>query len=260
MSLTVSNDRAKQLRATLVAAGANLSIQAVKRLLASYQVPTVRQPVIQVQGGRRSTNNPRARGGKPKSKRPGMGSAVPKSIGSGLGNSVTTHLRGLISLANTSAYTGAFAWTLGCNPSSQTTISAIGASIFGNNMVAFSGMYREFRISKLAVRFMPSANNTAGGQISMGVDPEVLVGVPGNHGAIIRHRFNTFDAIWNDTSFAWLPTTTRDREEKFTTTAAHGEEEMSFGVLQVYSQNTLSSGASIGSILLDLDVTFTNPW
>lgn len=258
MSVVVRNDRDAQLRAALVASGINLSLKAARQLLqraatggGSTASPT---PTIRVQPLQR----PKRKSAKPS--RPSIPSSrIPRGLSNGLGNTCPVHLRGIYSVVNTSAGLANLAFTLGCTVSSSQTIGSFSQYVMGNNVAAYASMYREWKLLRLTCKYLPAVNNTAAGQVAMGIDPEVMAGTPGGFGAVVRHRCNLFDALWNDASFTWSPSTSRDREEKFTSSTTHSEGELSFGVLQIYSSNSLASGAAVGSLLMDVDVLFTNP-
>jgi hypothetical protein len=120
-------------------------------------------------------------------------------------------------------------------------------------------MYRQFRLMKLTAQFIPSNPNTAGGQLAIGIDSDVFAGSPSSYGNVIRHRASAFMPIFQEGSFVWTPSNSRDREDKNSLATTHTEDTLSQGVLQIYSTNTLANNAPLGTLWLQATICFSMP-
>lgn len=263
MTMVTTDDRNRQLSAALAGTGLAITAKAARRVLAAYMqgpqqrvLPSIQMPQQRSSGGRSKPSRNRA--GKRAAGTVGKTAnaiSVPRNVAGATTAAVT--LRGIYAIGNGSTAGQCSAYiTLGMNTSGSA--SALG-SVLGNAAQAYSSMYRQFRLQKLTVQFIPSVPNTAGGQVGLGVDSDPLAGSPNNFGNVIRHKASCFTPIFQESMLVWTPSNSREREDKHCLPLTHTEDMLSPGVLQIFSQNTIAASGNLGSLWLEATMVYSMP-
>lgn len=195
-----------------------------------------------------------------KGKGKGNKTMVPRPMGFGATNAIA--LRGVLALGNTGANVLSYQIPFAINSTIATSSSAqtLG-SVFGTALTNWVAIYRQWRPIKAIVRYVTGAPNTLSGNVMIGVDPDPLAGLAGSYQNVIRHTASLNSPVFANGATTWTPISHRDREDKFTTSATSNrtESELSFGTIQIYSQNSAASGTTLGVLEVDVWVVFSDP-
>jgi len=119
------------------------------------------------------------------------------------------------------------------------------------------GLYRQFMINKLVIKWIPNQAFTTSGSVALGIDTSPVAGVPGNLGQVIHHNPSFLIDLKTANQMTFIP---RKKDPRYTALVAGiDEDELSFGQLQVYSTNGLAASVPVGLIWFELDVTLIGP-
>lgn len=120
-------------------------------------------------------------------------------------------------------------------------------------LTALGGIFREFRLMKLEIDFIPRVGSTAAGVIAVAVDRDPRTGSPSTSAEVIR-RDPFFEVdIKQPGSLTWYPVTDDDKRWRYTLDATRPIEFLSHGSVIAYSSNDLALAANIGEL-------FYNGW
>jgi len=158
---------------------------------------------------------------------------------------------------NSAGYT----YSLAC----QSNISGVGfgpLSLFVTQWAALTNLYREFRITKITVDWVPRVGSTAAGEVAVAIDRDPRSGLAPQGTVIKRNPFFQTD-IKNPACLEWTPIDSKDSEWRYTLLSTLGgtrpEENLSFGALLIASNNDLPNGAIIGDLFLNVWAEFAVP-
>jgi len=118
--------------------------------------------------------------------------------------------------------------------------------------------YRQFMINSVSFTFIPNQGYTTGGTMSMGVDPSPLASVPTGLGNVLHHSCSKMFDIKSGATIMWKPSmASKGNVPRYTVPLGSlDEDELSFGIFQMYSPNSLAANVNIGNILIAADLTF----
>jgi len=177
---------------------------------------------------------------------------VPRNLSS-YADKISTCFRASPALTNTSADSAGYAYSLGV----VSNFSGIGRgpiSLFLTQWSALAALYREFRITKITIDFVPRVASTVSGEVAVAIDRDPQAGLAGQQVLVRRNPFFQTD-LKVPACLEWTPIDSKDREWRYTTLGtSRSEEFVSFGALLVATNN---SGLVQGSIFGDL---FINAW
>lgn len=118
-------------------------------------------------------------------------------------------------------------------------------------------LYRKFYLHSVAVRFVPYLSTTNSGSVAIGFDPDPSATTSINNGLVLRFKVSGMCDLMTPMSMTYYSQSEGFREPLYTTnTAATTEPDISFGLLNIVSYNTAASGATVGNLIFDVDVTF----
>lgn len=124
-------------------------------------------------------------------------------------------------------------------------------------LVNFAALYRQFTINSLEIRWIPSQGYTASGSVALGIDPSPLAGVPSGFNSVVHHTTSKLFDIKAEQAVVCKPTSLGKSGSRYTTAIAGlDEDELSYGVIQLYTNNGAATYASMGNYLVSVDVTF----
>lgn len=198
-------------------------------------------------------NGPARRAGRRKPR----GSRVPRGISSYV-DKITTCFRASPALVNTSA--GVCSNALALAISSNFTGALLGPiSQYITQWTALSALYREYRITRLTIDFVPRVASTVSGEISISVDRDPQAGLSAQSVVVRRNPFFQTD-LKVPACLEWTPVDSKDREWRYTTVgASRSEEFLSFGKLLIASNNSMISGDTIGDLFINAWAEFAVP-
>lgn len=267
MAMVQGNARRNQI-GTLVAGAAgqaayNQLLQEFRQLgqIGSYGSKKIKQALQGQSGSSRGRRNRSRKSGNGSAVRGGTSRFMPASIPGGLSGAQTmrTSTTDLIALPNPNAGILNNGYNLGF----QTSAASMNGLFGTGNMpraAQLSGLYREFRVNTLEIWFIPFVSTTTSGCISFGVDPDPSAGIPSTLNDPARHKTSAITDLAEKCRIVYNPR----QDGKITNRYVNGatgrtDDELNFGVLQVYSNNSLAAGAPIGYLKVTLDVTFIGP-
>lgn len=198
--------------------------------------------------------------GAPGRKRNSRQQRVPRGITS-YADKIKTCFRASPAITNTSVNTATYAYSLACNSNNfGTGVGAISA--FLTQWTSLAGLYREFRITKITIDWVPRVGSTAAGEVAIAVDRDPRSGLSTQAVVVRRNPFFQTD-IKVPACLEWTPVDSKDREWKYTALVGLGgarpEENVSCGVLLISSNNDLASGAVIGDLFINAWAEFAVP-
>lgn len=170
-------------------------------------------------------------------------------------DSVRVNLTDICTISNgTTAGVINFAYVIGA-VSTLSNLSSLGSVM--PRFYTMSQLYRQFRINRLVVKFVPNQPFTSGGSVGMGVDTSAVAGFPGGFGQIVHHNPSFLCDVKSAAQLTYIPS---KKDPRYTLLASGTtEDELSYGQVQLYSSNTLPAGAPVGLLWFELDVTLIGP-
>lgn len=241
------NQLAKQLRSMATLSGYPTT---------SYQNETVPSRRSRRRKNKQQSNNAgqRVRGGN---------AVMPASIPRGLAGSqsMRTTLRDIVVLLNGSTGQAGYSWGLGVqNSSASPPINGLFNPAWIPRGAVLAGLYREFRIFRVSVQFVPYVSTTNSGTVAIGVDPDPSVGLPTSLGAPARHKASVITDLTEKAIVTYNPAMDGKTGNRFTFQATNrSDDEYSFGTVELFSNNSLANAASIGYVVFTVDVAFIGP-
>jgi len=178
------------------------------------------------------------------------------------GNKLRCVLRGEQALTNQALNGTYFNWALGI--ATTTGFPTIGSII--TPLPVLAGLYREFKILGLWVKWAPYVGQNVSGGITVAVDDDPrTAAVVIASASSLSHRSPVFvtDLKMSD-SLVWRPKTTKDKEARYTAnlstgTPARAEEALSFGQLVLAGSNDQAAGYALGVLYCQIEVEFEHP-
>lgn len=244
-----------------IVAGAKIApslLRAFKQWYDSSNQMSTSSSFQNISGGKQSGN--RKKQSKQQKRASGNGSGqylnpqVPRGVKGGAGNSVRFVLKDVVGLNNVSSTGSKFFYPL-ANVSNTTGGGTLGEFIPRFNTLA--GLYRQFVINKLVVRFVPNQAFTAAGSIALGIDTSPLAGAPNDYGQVVHHNPSMLIDVKSQDQIVYVPT---KNDPRYTNSGVGtSEDELSYGVLQYFSTNNLGLGNAAGLMWFELDVTLMGP-
>lgn len=155
------------------------------------------------------------------------------------------------------------------NVSSGQMVGAINQSLFAGaqtfgtiipQSLALGTMFREFRVKKIGIDFIPRVGSTSTGSIGVCWDRDPRAGTVTSITTIVRKNpFFEVD-IKQPGDCTWLPTDEEDRRWRYSVDGSRPQENLSIGSLLWYSQNDLALNAYVGDLFLDVVFDFAVPY
>jgi len=184
---------------------------------------------------------------------------IPRPLVSAYADKITTCFRGSPALSNQAANAASYAIPLAVSTTSLVTPSVFPLSNFITQWTSLASIYREFRVTKLTVDWVPRVGSTAAGEVSCCVDRDPRTGTTLLANIVRRNPFFQTD-IKLPACLEWKPVDSRDREWRYTAaTASRPEESLSFGVLLLASNNDLPINAIVGDLFVNVWAEFAVP-
>jgi len=165
--------------------------------------------------------------------------------------------RDLVSMNNsTTSGVLSVGYTLGLATSLSTAnVYSLGSQV--PRLVTMAGLYREFVLNSVELRWIPNQGYTAAGTVSMGIDPSPQAGAPSGMSSVIHHSCSKLFDLKAEQSIQWKPRVGAKTGYRYTTALTGTDEDgLSFGVAQIYSTNGFAAGANVGNLLITADITF----
>jgi len=164
----------------------------------------------------------------------------------------------LVTYNNTpTAGTTISAMTLGLATTVTTQyVSTLG--LFVPRLVTLGGLYRQFSINSIKFEWVPNQGYNTSGTVVMGVDPSPLAGVPSGTSSVMHHSSAKLFDIKAGASIVWKPSDESKKGVRYTTGATGlDEDELSYGVFQLYSANGVAASANVGNLVVTADITYS---
>lgn len=175
-----------------------------------------------------------------------------KGVKGGSADNVRVSLKDVVSPVSATAGVAAYTYPLGIvSTSSFFTLGGI-----MTRLTNFGAIYRQFKINRLVVKWMPNQAYTSSGVVALGIDTFPTPLTPGNFGAVLHHNPSFLTDIKAPAQFVWVPNA--KEEPRFTSTVGTDEDEVSYGQLQMYCTTSVTGGPP-GLLLWEVDVTFMGP-
>lgn len=121
---------------------------------------------------------------------------------------------------------------------------------------AISGFFREFRIKRVELNFVPRVASTSTGSIGVCFDRDPRAGTVVSMSQIVRKNPYFEVDLKQPGSFVWTPQDEEDRRWRYTIDGGRPQESLSFGSILWFSQNDLANGAFIGDFEVTVDFEF----
>lgn len=126
----------------------------------------------------------------------------------------------------------------------------------------FRGMYRHWGLRRMKITWVPNLSDSATGNVCVAVDSD-----PTNFAntSVITFYLNKdthlFQHVIGGASTVWTPREAKEREERYTTdpTSGHDIDELSYGIVQIFIPNNQTISTSVGHLIFEVDVVFSNP-
>lgn len=147
---------------------------------------------------------------------------------------------------------------LGITMGLGTTIAGIG-TLAGNLVPRFATMaplYRQFVLNSITFTWVPNQGYTTGGTVCMGVDPAPFAGVASSNSSVLHHTTSKMFDVKASASITWKPTSKANVPRYTQQIGSVDEDELSFGVFQLYSTNSIAANGNIGNLVVTADITF----
>lgn len=127
-------------------------------------------------------------------------------------------------------------------------------------MTALATIFREFRIRRMELSFVPRLGSTAAGVFSACIDRDCRAGLVSGTSTIIRKDPFLECDIKQSANLTWRPTDEEDHRWRYTQDASRPQEFQSQGMLLWYSANDQASGATIGELFADIWYEYAIPY
>lgn len=180
------------------------------------------------------------------------GGRVPRSIYT---DKISICLRGQIDLANTAAFQCVRGVALGINTGVVDQLSVPMPQI-----AALGNFFREWRMSKLTVDFVPLVASTVTGACAIAVDRDPHTGAPASLIEVIRRDPFVEVDIKQSGTLTWNPIDAEDRRYRYSIQSGRPIEFLSHGSLIVASANDQAIGQPIGRLFLNAWFEFAVPY
>lgn len=144
-------------------------------------------------------------------------------------------------------------------PMAVDTPSITDLSSYVPQLTAMGGVFREFRITRLDIDFIPRLGSTSAGVIAVCVDRDPRAGTVVSTAAIIRKDPYLEVDIKQAGSLTWRPIDIEDKRWRYTTDGSRPIEFLSQGTIIVYSSNQEAAGVNIGELFFNVWVEFAIP-
>lgn len=184
-----------------------------------------------------------------------------RSIASRPIDRMRVHDRFILSLPNSSTNQVAnyFGMSL-----TTTTVPAGPATLsnYSNKLAVLKTLYRHYALKSVKITWMPNQADSTSGNLYVGWDSDASnYNNTTSPTAYLAKDTHIITHILKPATTVWRPREAKEREERYTTDPLNSREpeELSFGVLQVYSNNNVASGVVVGLLLFEVDVEFSNP-
>lgn len=161
---------------------------------------------------------------------------------------------GLLALSNNGAATSAGQFVQAINQSLFAGAPTLGTVT--TQAAALAGIFREYRITKVRVNFVPRVATTVTGSIGVCFDRDPRAGTTTSMGVIVRKNPYFEVDLKQPGYFEWTPVDEEDRRWRYTVDGARPQENLSFGSIIWYSQNSLALGDFVGDLAVDIDYEF----
>lgn len=166
-------------------------------------------------------------------------------------------------------------FTVQCNATGafSPSISLAIASNTGNYLLSqvatrlstMGSMYRNYFLHTVKITWIPYQAYTTSGSVCMGVDQAVNVGGATTVQGVYHHFPSGLADIKKQFTITWSAKNAMKNDPRYTASGAAGttgpsEDELSWGVFQMYGSSNLTSSVAVGMLEFDMDVTFLNPY
>jgi len=171
---------------------------------------------------------------------------------------ISVCFRGTQSVVNTGANAAGIQVMLGIS----TGVGTTQLNTILPQLTALKGIFREWRLVKLDVDFVPRVASTVTGGLALCLDRDTRAGTVSDYNTIIRKDpFFEID-LKQSGSLEWKPLCEEDRRWRFTDTGGGGRpiEFLSHGVVLGYSANDQAIGVNIGEIFYNGWFEFAIPY
>lgn len=169
-------------------------------------------------------------------------------------NSAVLTINGVFTLA-TGANSFKGGWTLGVT-TIRTDLAAISATI--PQMTALGGVYREFSIRRLIVRFEGDLPvNTTSGSVAMSIDDDPGAPQVTTYAGCVNNKAHFICPLIGSSQLSWTPKGNGRDLMKYTSTGGNKpEDDLSFGVLKIVSNNNLAAGTTFGQVYFEIQIGY----
>jgi hypothetical protein len=244
-----------------MAVGAKIApslLRAFKQWYDSYNQMSTNSSSQNTNGGKQAGN--RRRQNKQRRQASGSGSdpslsfPMARPVKGGSVDNVRFVLKDVVAVNNTLSTGSKFFYPMGA--ATNTT----GGAPLGQIVPRFNTMaqlYRQFVINRLVVKWAPNAAFTASGSIAIGVDTSPAAGIPSDYGQVVHHNPSMLIDIKSPGNITYVPAKKDPRYTNLSTGAS--EDEVSYGVIQMFTVNNLGTGTPVGLMWFELDVTLIGP-
>lgn len=162
-------------------------------------------------------------------------------------DTINVCFRGNYDITNTSTNIASVQIALAIN----TPLGVVQLGAVMPQIAALAGIFREWRLKKLDVEFIPRVSSTITGAIAACVDRDPRAGTVVSSSTVIRKDPFFECDLKQGASLTWKPLDNEDKRYRYTTDVSRPQEFLSHGVLLAYSGNSLGTGVSIGELFLD---------
>lgn len=268
MELSTQSRRRRSVTAGQAVSAANLGYQIGQSLAQQYGknggMPNVPRVGRQTSRMQTKIGPPPAPRKSKAAKQTNRNQIVNASIPGGLGTTQTLRatFKDLITITNGStAGVSSYAWNIGFAPtSSGGAIVGLFNSAAMPRVATVSTIYRQFKVNRLSAQFVPFASTATSGAVAFGVDPDPSVVLPTTIGGCLRHRSSTLNDLMVKSGITYGPLLDGKKDPRYTIyQQGRTDDEMAFGVLQLYSVNSLAANATVGYMFITVDITFSGP-
>jgi len=187
-------------------------------------------------------------------------SRVPRGI-SDYVDVVPTCFRASALIINNAANSTALAIQLAASTSYTTTSFSFPISAIVAQWNSLANLYREFRIKKITVDWVPRVGSTSAGDCAACIDRDPRAGTTTQSSIVRKNPFFQTDYKL-PACLEWTPVDSRDREWRYTVpgTPTRPEETLSFGALLFTSTNDQAINAPIGDLFINIWADWAVPF
>lgn len=145
------------------------------------------------------------------------------------------------------------------------TLLGIGTTIAGINTIGsvvprfatMGPLYRQFVLNSISFTWVPNQGYTTGGTVCMGVDPSPFAGIATSNSSVLHHTSSKMFDLKASATIMWKPAHKANVPRYTQQIGTVDEDELSFGVFQLYSTNSIAASGNIGNLVISADITFT---